>query len=90
MNKKSAIILSLILLVTPWMLVGMASKVASEQGCRLNEAQAYPCNVAGHDVGEALYTMSMMGWLGVMTFVPSFAGLVIALSMKDQSRDNVR
>lgn len=68
----------------------LAAKIASVRGCQLNEAQVYPCNVAGHDIGEMLYTMGMMGWLGVMTFMPSAVGLVIALSTKDPSRDNVR
>ncbi|MCY7283925.1 MAG: hypothetical protein LH679_10895 [Cyanobacteria bacterium CAN_BIN43] len=87
---RRGLLVSLILLVSPWISVKVAVQVASDQGCQLNEAQAYPCNVAGHGMGRALQTMGMMGWLGVMTFMPSVAGLVIALSMKDQSQDNVR
>ncbi len=91
MKKKTVVTLvSLILLVSPWLSVITAAKVASARGCQLNEASTYPCKIAGQDIGGVLYTMDMMGWLGIMTFMPSVAGLVIALSMKDQPRNNVR
>lgn len=94
MRKKTVktviTLVSLVLLVGPWLSVVIAAKVASSNGCKLNEAQVYPCNVASQDVGGVLYTMGMMGWVGVMTLMPSVAGLAIALSMKDQPEGNVR
>jgi hypothetical protein len=87
MQKKTIIALvSLLLIVGPWISVILAGKIASDNGCQLNESQAYPCKVAGQDRGEMLSTMSMMGWLGIMTFMPGVGGMVIALSMKNQPK----
>jgi hypothetical protein len=82
MQKKTLILFSLLLIVSPWISVTLAGKIASANGCKLNESQVYPCIVAGQDRGEMLSTMGMMGWLGIMTFMPGVVGLAIALSMK--------
>ena len=84
MQKKTILALvSLLLVIGPWIPVILAEKIASANGCRLNESQVSPCQVAGQDRGGILYNMSMMGWLGIMTFVPGVAGFVIALSIRD-------
>jgi hypothetical protein len=84
MKKKILILVSLLLIFDPWFPVVLAEKVASANGCQLNESQVYPCNVAGQDRGKMLSTMHMMGWLGIMTLMPGVVGIVIALSMKNQ------
>ena len=86
MQKKTLLLFSLLLIFGPWIPVVLAGKVASANGCKLNESQVYPCYVAGQDRGEMLYTMGMMGWLGIMTFMPGVVGMVIALSMKNQPK----
>jgi hypothetical protein len=84
MKKKTIFALvSLLLVIGPWIPVILAGKIASANGCQLNESQVSPCQVAGQDRGEMLYKMGMMGWLGVMTFMPGVAGFVIALSIRD-------
>jgi hypothetical protein len=36
-------------------------------GCTVNEAASAPCVVFGVDIGKPLYTLGVMGWLGVVT-----------------------
>lgn len=52
----------------PILLAFLASFLATALGCRLNEAGAHPCLLAGRDIGETLYTMGMMFWLAILTF----------------------
>ncbi len=82
MKKKTLILFSLLLIVGPWIPVALAGKIVSANGCRFDESQVYPCIVAGQDRGKMLSTMGMMGWLGVMTFMPGVVGMIIGLSMK--------
>lgn len=44
-----------------------AGAVASGLGCRLNEAAAHPCQLGPFDIGGALYSFGMMGWLSLVT-----------------------
>lgn len=54
--------------VSPFIPVVIAGVVATANGCRLDEAGFYPCVILGHDFGELLGTMGMLGWLGLVTF----------------------
>ena len=59
----------LILTVVAWLpivLAFAASGVAEAMGCRLNEAGTHPCLLAGHDIGDALYTGFMMFWIAIL------------------------
>ena len=74
-----AVVLSLILLVAlaPIICVIIAAAVASSHGCQLDEGSVHPCVIAGHDYGETLYTLGVMGWLMLVTLpAGAFAGLV--------------
>jgi hypothetical protein len=51
----------------PWVLVAAAGTVASANGCDLDEGSIHPCIINGKDYGEDLYTMGMMGWIGIAT-----------------------
>lgn len=52
----------------PFLCVLLSSAIASALGCTLNEAGAHPCFVLGVDIGEALVTGFVMGWLMLVTF----------------------
>lgn len=45
----------------------IAMWIASRNGCTLHEGFANPCIVFGRDIGQALYTMAVMGWLALVT-----------------------
>ena len=45
----------------------IATVVSAICGCTVNEAASAPCVVFGTDIGKALYTLGVMGWLGVVT-----------------------
>jgi hypothetical protein len=63
-------IILIILTIAAWLPIGFAfaaSGIASSLGCRLNEAGNNPCLLAGHDIGDTLYTMFMMFWLAILT-----------------------
>lgn len=62
---------------TPLVLALGASGVASALGCKLNEGMVNPCLLSGIDIGGALTTMFVMGWL--MLFTLPLAVLLIAI-----------
>jgi hypothetical protein len=45
----------------------LASAVASARGCTVDEAVTHPCLVFALDIGPLLYTLGVMGWLGLVT-----------------------
>ena len=45
----------------------IATVVSALCGCTVNEAASTPCVVFGVDIGNALHTLGVMGWLGVVT-----------------------
>ena len=55
----------------------IATLVAAICGCTLNETAAAPCVVFGVDLGKTLYTLGVMGWLGVVTLPTGGAALVL-------------
>lgn len=58
-------------------LVAVAGVIADSAGCRVNEAGANPCVIAGVDFGRALYTMLVLGWLMLVT-IPAGGFLLAA------------
>jgi hypothetical protein len=60
----------------PLILAFMASAIASHFGARLDEGDAHPCIVHGKDIGGALYSMFVMGWVGLLTIPSGFLLLV--------------
>lgn len=51
----------------PLLLALSASVIAQANGCALDEGSVHSCLVAGVEMGEALYTMFVLGWLTMMT-----------------------
>src|SRR5438552_17961846 len=36
--------------------------IANVHGCRVDEGSVHPCIINGHDYGQLLYTLGVMGW----------------------------
>jgi hypothetical protein len=53
--------------IGPWISVAIAGTIAESNGCQLDEGSVHPCMVNGRDMGETLYSMGMMGWIGIAT-----------------------
>ncbi len=56
--------------------VVVAGVIASSHSCALDEGSVHPCLIGGHDYGELLYTLGVLGWLMLITLP---AGAVAAL-----------
>ena len=61
----------------PLVCVLIVMAVSALCGCTVNESSPTPCVVLGVDIGKALYTLGVMGWLGFVT-VPS-GGIALVL-----------
>jgi hypothetical protein len=67
--------------------------IADANGCTLNEGGVHPCVVGGHDWGETLMTMFVLGWLmlltlpiGAIAFVIWCAALITHLLIRRSKR----
>lgn len=64
----SMIVLGIILCAfSPFLAVAYAGAVAERYGCDLDEGSIHPCVVNGVDRGADLYSLGMLGWLGIAT-----------------------
>lgn len=61
----------------PFLMVLTAGVITTLLGCRADEAAAYPCFVAGRDIGSTLYFMGMMGWVAI-AISPIMLGTALA------------
>ena len=52
----------------PILCILFVSGIANACGCRVDEGAVHPCVVVGIDIGPALYTLGVMGWLIFFTF----------------------
>jgi len=43
------------------------SIIANAAGCHVDEGSVHPCVINGHDYGETLYAMGVMGWFMLLT-----------------------
>lgn len=60
-------IAALVIGLLPIFSVLIASFAANAFGCDLNEGSIHACVVMGADIGGTLYTMFVMGWLGLIS-----------------------
>jgi len=78
---KRLMIWSLVLIVLigalPVISAFAASAMADALGCRLDEGSVQPCTWGGIEIGDALYTMFVLHWLGLAT-IP-FAAVALAV-----------
>ena len=68
--------------LVPLISVVISILVADAFGCALDEGGVHPCIAYGHDIGEQLNVMFVLGWLQLVTWpavaVAAVGGLVLA------------
>lgn len=62
------LLLSVVIAVSPIILVWLVKLIATLNGCSLNEELAQSCIVAGVDIGGFLYSLLLSGWYLFITF----------------------
>jgi hypothetical protein len=65
------IVLALIILFAfaPMGSVMLCSWIANAYGCKVDEGSVHPCIIGGHDYGELLYDLGVMGWFMLVTLL---------------------
>ena len=56
--------------------------IANAYGCKVDEGSVHPCIINGHDYGELLYSLGVMGWFMLVTIpggLVAFASWLIFL-----------
>jgi hypothetical protein len=71
-------VLIVLLSAAPLIVAIGAGTYAEARGCVLHEGFVNPCIVDGVDVGQTLYELGVLGWLGIVT-IPFGALALIAL-----------
>src|SRR5438552_1551692 len=63
------IVLMLIVLVAlaPIGSVVACAWIANSHGCKVDEGSVHPCIIGGHDYGELLCSLGVLGWLMLVT-----------------------
>ena len=61
------LVLIILFALAPIGSVILCSVIASAFGCKVDEGSVHPCIVNGHDYGQMLYTLGVMGWLMLAT-----------------------
>src|SRR5438067_6230163 len=62
--------------------VMVCTVIANANGCKVDEGSADPCIINGHDYGELLYDLGVMGWFMLVTIpggLVAFASWLILL-----------
>ena len=82
MKRKTALVgcgLIVLWICLPMISVLIASTIADAWDCPLDEGGVHPCVVFGHDIGEPLYTMGVMGWFFFLTVPSGLLALIVLL-----------
>ena len=45
----------------------LCGTIANAYGCKVDEGSVHPCIINGHDYGELLYSLGVMGWFMLVT-----------------------
>src|SRR6476620_7009269 len=62
--------------------VMLCGAIANAHGCKVDEGSVHPCIINGHDYGELLYQLGVMGWFMLATIpggLVAFASWLIFL-----------
>ena len=88
-SRRNAIVYGIIVswMVFPIACVLIAAVVSAICGCSINVGSPPPCIVFGTDIGRILYTLGVMGWLGIVTLPTGGIALLayLAFSMIERS-----
>src|SRR5678815_3495036 len=47
--------------------VMLCAAIANAYGCKVDEGSVHPCIINGHDYGELLYSLGVLGWFMLVT-----------------------
>jgi hypothetical protein len=56
--------------------VMLCAWIANAHGCKVDEGSVHPCIINGHDYGELLYQLGVMGWFMLVTIPGGLAAFV--------------
>jgi hypothetical protein len=86
------IVLVLIVLVAiaPVGSVVACGLIANAHGCKVDEGSVHPCIINGHDYGQLLYTLGVLGWLMLVTIPGGAFAFVIWLIVLILHRESWR
>ncbi|OZI51481.1 hypothetical protein CAL21_06145 [Bordetella genomosp. 4] len=70
------LILLVVIGVAPMISVMLAGFIADLNGCQLHEGYVQACIARGVDIGGALYTMTVAGWLMLISLLFLAGGLL--------------
>ena len=73
--------------------VTLCAAIANAYGCKVDEGSMHPCIINGHDYGELLYSLGVMGWLMLVSLpggLFAFVGLRIDEGGSYLSRDEAQ
>jgi hypothetical protein len=56
--------------------VMLCAGIANAYGCKVDEGSVHPCIINGHDYGEFLYSLGVMGWFMLVTLPGGFFAFV--------------
>ena len=71
--------LFVILAFAPIGSVMLCAAIASASGCKVDEGSVHPCVINGHDYGDLLYSLGVMGWFMLVTIPGGLLALVSLL-----------
>ncbi len=64
--------------------------IANAHGCKVDEGSVHPCIVNGHDYGQLLYTLGVLGWLMLVTIPGGVFAFIIWLVVLILHRESWR
>jgi hypothetical protein len=62
-----ALVLIVLFAFAPVGSVILCGLIANTYGCKVDEGSVHPCIIGGHDYGELLYSLGVLGWLMLVT-----------------------
>jgi hypothetical protein len=68
----------------------LCAAIANAHGCKVDEGSVHPCIINGHDYGELLYSLGVMGWFMLVTIPGGLFALVAWLIVLILHRVNWR
>src|ERR1043165_6871576 len=54
----------------------LCGAIANAYECKVDEGSVHPCVINGHDYGELLYSLGVMGWFMLVTIPGGLVGFV--------------
>ena len=64
--------------------------IANAHGCKVDEGSVHPCIIGGHDYGQLLYALGVLGWLMLVTLPGGVFAFIIWLIILILHRANWR